>query len=208
VPAAPAVTFCAPLVATLPLQAPEAVQVLLLALLTLQVSVITWPVVVAVGEALMLTTGVAVVPASTLDVLVLLEPDEEPERGAWLDALRPLLLAHFQAPLLARMQVVPYELLSESALEEIAQLKLAALAAHLKASQGIELEAGADCAQALAGACGRRDNGARGLDHLIRQQLLPEMAAQCQQWRLERGGMPLRIVLAAQADGRLEMMMS
>jgi len=52
VPAAPAVTFCEPLLATLPLQAPDAVQPLAGGLLTLQVSVMTWPVVVAVGVAL------------------------------------------------------------------------------------------------------------------------------------------------------------
>ena len=79
---------------------------------------------------------------SNLGSELLLEQDAEPEREAWLDALRPLLLAHFQAPLLARMQVVPYGLLSTSALAEIAQLKLTALAAHLKASQGMVLEAG------------------------------------------------------------------
>lgn len=142
---------------------------------------------------------------SNLGSELLLEQEGEWERGAWLDTLRPVLLAHFQAPLLARMQVVPFGLLSESALAEIAQLKLATLAAHLKESQGIELEAGEDCARAMAGACGRRDNGARGLDHLIRQQLLPEMAAQCLQWRLERGGMPARIALAAGQDDQLEM---
>ncbi|KMN76300.1 ATPase [Chromobacterium sp. LK11] len=145
---------------------------------------------------------------SNLGSELLLEQEGEPERETWLEALRPLLLAHFQAPLLARMQVVPYGLLSETALAEIAQLKLAALAAHLKASQGIALEAGAEVAQGMAGACGRRDNGARGLDHLIRQQLLPEMAAQCLQWRLERGRMPLRIELAAGEGGQLEMSMS
>ncbi|MCD5361816.1 type VI secretion system ATPase TssH [Chromobacterium aquaticum] len=145
---------------------------------------------------------------SNLGSELLLEQDAEPEREAWLDALRSLLLAHFQAPLLARMQVVPYGLLSASALAEIAQLKLTALAAHLKASQGMVLEAGADCARALACACGRRDNGARGLDHLVRQQLLPEMAAQCLQWRLEHGGMPARITLATGSGGELEMALS
>ncbi len=142
---------------------------------------------------------------SNLGSELLLEQEGEPERGTWRDALRPLLLAHFQAPLLARMQVVPYGLLSEPALAEIAQLKLAALATHLKASQGIELEAGTDCAQAMAVACGRRDHGARGLDHLIRRQLLPEMASQCLQWRLAKGCMPLRIVLTAGQDDQLEM---
>ena len=145
---------------------------------------------------------------SNLGSELLLEQDAEPEREAWLDALRPLLLAHFQALLLARMQVVPYGLLSTSALAEIAQLKLTALAAHLKASQGMVLEAGADCARVLACACGRRDNGARGLDHLVRQQLLPEMAAQCLQWRLEHGGMPARITLATGNGGELEMALS
>ena len=54
-PAAPAVTVCEPLLATAPLQPSDAVQPVALALLTLQVRVTTWPTVVAVGVALMLT---------------------------------------------------------------------------------------------------------------------------------------------------------
>ncbi|WP_229205854.1 hypothetical protein [Duganella sp. Leaf126] len=83
VPAAPAVTVCVPLVATVPLQASEAVQVVPAGLLTLQVSVTTWPTVVAVGVALMLTTGAGVlpagvVPAGVVPVLVLVLPPDEP----------------------------------------------------------------------------------------------------------------------------------
>jgi hypothetical protein len=44
-------------------------------LLTLHVSVMTWPLVVAVGEALMLTTGVGTVIAS-VEVVVLVLVDE------------------------------------------------------------------------------------------------------------------------------------
>jgi hypothetical protein len=59
-----------PLLASVPLQAPEAVQPLDGALLTLHVSVMICPVVVAVGVALMLITGVAVFMASVVTVLV------------------------------------------------------------------------------------------------------------------------------------------
>ncbi|GJI91522.1 hypothetical protein RugamoR1_46850 [Rugamonas sp. R1(2021)] len=51
----------------MPLQAPEALQLVEVGLLTLQVSVTTWPTVVAVGVALMLTTGVVVALAWTVD---------------------------------------------------------------------------------------------------------------------------------------------
>jgi hypothetical protein len=78
VPAAPAVTVWVPLVASVPLQAPDAVQLLPAGLATLQVIVTTWPEVVAVGEALMLTTGVAAAIDSVVLVVAAVEEELPP----------------------------------------------------------------------------------------------------------------------------------
>jgi hypothetical protein len=83
VPAAPAVTVCVPLAARAPLQAPAAAQPAAGGLLTLQVKVTTWPLVVAVGVALMLTTGVAavslVVAVAVVAAAALLPPPPPPQ---------------------------------------------------------------------------------------------------------------------------------
>ena len=92
-PAAPAVTDCVPLVATLPLQAPDAVQ--LLAFAAFQVRLMIWPTVAVVGEALMLTTTapVEVLPVEPMLFVLLVDellPPPPPPQAA---SSRPMAAA-------------------------------------------------------------------------------------------------------------------
>ncbi len=94
-PAALGVSDWVPLAARLPLQAPDAVQ--LLAFEALQVRLTTWPTVVVVGEALMLTTTapldvppVAVVLV-VLVVLVALPPPPPPQAASSRQRATPVI---------------------------------------------------------------------------------------------------------------------
>jgi type VI secretion system protein VasG len=106
-------------------------------------------------------------------------------RQAWMsltaerlvEAIRPELLRHFKPALLGRMVVVPYLPLGESQLQAIIRLKLARLQTRFTDQRRAELTWDEDVVAFLAARCRATDAGARAIDHLLTNTLLPELAA-------------------------------
>ncbi|MDC8785307.1 type VI secretion system ATPase TssH [Roseateles koreensis] len=113
-----------------------------------------------------------------------------------LEQIRPELLAHFQPALLARMQVVPYLPLAQEQLTRIVGLKLGRLAQRLQESWQITLHHTEALACLLADGCNTPDSGARSIDRLIEQSLLPAISRELLQ-RLSSDTMPVAIFLSA-----------
>ncbi|MEN8141290.1 MAG: type VI secretion system ATPase TssH [Thermodesulfobacteriota bacterium] len=90
--------------------------------------------------------------------------------------IEPQLMAHFAPALVARMQVIPYYPLDHAALETIVALKLDALAARLKASHAMEMRCSAAALASLAARCQQTATGARFVNTLLEQQLMPGIA--------------------------------
>ncbi len=96
--------------------------------------------------------------------------------GMLMEAIRPTLIEHFQPALLARFQTVVYRPLSTEAMTTIVRMKLDKVAQRIERKFNVPLI----CDDALIGelvrACRLPDSGARNIDSLLDQQILPVLS--------------------------------
>jgi len=107
-------------------------------------------------------------------------------------SLRPVLTRHFKPALLARMTIVPYFPIGREVLRQIVDLKLGQVAARLRDNHGVKLSFAAPVYDAIAARCQEADTGARNVDHIVREHLLPVLASQILQY-LADGNLPPQI---------------
>lgn len=117
--------------------------------------------------------------------------------------VRPAILAHFAPALVARMQVLPFNSLSDDALQNIVTLKLDKLAERLAKEHSIQFQCTPEVATHLAAQCRLNDSGARYVNALLEQHLLPGIAAQILQYLAEEN-MPDILHLQLDDHGELE----
>lgn len=129
--------------------------------------------------------------------------DEQPDatEGDLHELLRPILRDHFQPALLARFQTVIYRPLSEPAMRTIVEMKLAQVSKRLHRHYGLTTQIEESLYDALVAACLLPDTGARNVDSLLNQQILPVLSQQllthiaakqkpqslCLSWSVEEG---------------------
>lgn len=94
------------------------------------------------------------------------------------DLLRPVLRDHFQPALLARFQTVIYRPLNQTAMRTIVQMKLAQVSQRLQHHYGLVMHIGEALYDNLTAACLLPDSGARNVDSLLDQQILPVLSQQ------------------------------
>ncbi|MCM0043384.1 MAG: AAA family ATPase [Burkholderiaceae bacterium] len=94
------------------------------------------------------------------------------------EALRPALLRQFPSAFLGRVVLVPYRPIPDAQLRRIVGLKLAQLADRLRRHHGADFTWDDYAAEAIAARCHEVESGARNIDHIITQSLLPELASQ------------------------------
>ncbi|HEY0208548.1 type VI secretion system ATPase TssH [Acerihabitans sp.] len=106
--------------------------------------------------------------------------DEQPHAtsGDLHELLRPLLCDHFQPALLARFQTLIYRPLNAVALRAIVKMKLAQVAKRLNQHYGLRCIIEESLYDTLAAACLLPDTGARNIDSLLNQQILPLLSQQ------------------------------
>lgn len=92
--------------------------------------------------------------------------------------LRPILRDHFQPALLARFQTVIYRPLAEAAMRTIVEMKLSQVSQRLKRHYGLTTQIGESLYDTLTAACLLPDTGARNVDSLLNQQILPVLSQQ------------------------------
>ncbi|AQV98979.1 ClpV1 family T6SS ATPase [Cupriavidus necator] len=93
-----------------------------------------------------------------------------------VDKLRPALLRQFSAAFLARLVLVPYYHLGDAQIRDIVDLKLARLAQRFARNHKARLSWDDALAQAITQRCTEVDSGARNVDHILTQSVLPELA--------------------------------
>ncbi len=106
--------------------------------------------------------------------------DEQPEatEGDLHELLRPILRDHFQPALLARFQTVIYRPLNETAMRTIVEMKVDQVSQRLHRHYGLKTEIDESLYDALTAACLLPDTGARNVDSLLNQQILPVLSQQ------------------------------
>ncbi len=131
---------------------------------------------------------------------------EAPETtdGELHELVRPLLRDHFQPALLARFQTVLYRPLSEPALRTIVAMKLEKVTQRLTRHYGITTQIDESLYDALAAACLLPDTGARNIDSLLNQQILPVLSQQLLR-HLAAGQKPQHLTLGWSEDEGIAM---
>jgi type VI secretion system protein VasG len=106
--------------------------------------------------------------------------DEQPEaiEGDLHELLRPILRDRFQPALLARFQTVIYRPLAEAAMRTIVEMKLLQVSKRLHRHYGLSTQIDESLYDALTAACLLPDTGARNVDSLLNQQILPVLSQQ------------------------------
>ncbi|MFY1667785.1 type VI secretion system ATPase TssH [Pseudomonas sp. Pseu.R1] len=94
------------------------------------------------------------------------------------ERLRPILREHFQPALLARFQTLIYRPLHASALRTIVTLKLDKVVQRLRRHYGLNGQIDERLSDVLVDACLLPDSGARNIDSVLNQQILPVLSQQ------------------------------
>jgi type VI secretion system protein VasG len=89
------------------------------------------------------------------------------------ELLRPIIREHFQPALLARFQTVIYTPLANAALRKIVEIKLNKVASRLQKHYKVDFNVGEKLYDTLVSACLLPDTGARNIDSILNQQILP-----------------------------------
>ena len=98
----------------------------------------------------------------------------QPDSEQLEEAIRPALVRHFKAALLARMRIVPYYPIAGEILEELVELKLQRFAERLQ-RRHLTFSHDQQLVTHLAERCLRADSGARLIDQLIDEHLQPQV---------------------------------
>jgi type VI secretion system protein VasG len=114
------------------------------------------------------------------------DPDTMPDPDGILEAVRPELLSAFPAALLGRLVQIPYYPVTGDVLRRIIELKVSHIVKRVKANHGADLIYGDELIAAVQQRCTEAESGARAIDNILTNSMLPQMAAE---------------VLARMADG-------
>jgi type VI secretion system protein VasG len=128
-----------------------------------------------------------------------LEQWPEASEAELQECLRPVLRDHFQPALLARFQTLIYRSLGEVAMRQIVDIKLRQVAQRLQRHYGLACHIDAGLSELLVVSCLLPDTGARNIDSLLNQQILPVLSQQLLQ-RQAQQQMPSALTLGYSED--------
>jgi type VI secretion system protein VasG len=104
--------------------------------------------------------------------------DEEtmPEWQALSDMVRPELVKHFKPAFLGRLKVVPYFPITDTNMRLIVKLKLGRIAKRMMENRKVVFAYDEGLIDSVASRCKEVESGARNVDHILTNTLLPEMS--------------------------------
>lgn len=131
------------------------------------------------------------------------DPETMPSPEGIITAMKPELDKVFKPAFLGRMVIIPYYPVRDEVLKTIVKLKLGKIQKRLKATHKIELAAGADVIDAVAARCTEVESGARNVDNILTNTLLPDISRRLLNMMAE-GMRPETITVSAGADGNFQ----
>lgn len=140
-------------------------------------------------------------------ILQLLQGQPEISTADLHQALRPLLIERFQPALLARFQTVIYRPLVRQAMHAIVAIKLDQVRQRLARHYGFTTDIDDRLCDALTDACLLPDAGARNIDSLLNQQILPVLSQQLLV-HFAAGQHPDRLTLGWNNDAGVELILA
>jgi type VI secretion system protein VasG len=106
------------------------------------------------------------------------DPDTRPDPEAFTKAIFPELLKTFRPAFLGRLIIVPYYPLDDEVMKKIIRLKLGKIARRVEEYHRADFGYDEQLVATIAARCTEVDTGARNVDHILTQTLLPEMSAE------------------------------
>lgn len=101
-----------------------------------------------------------------------------PDTDALMQEIRPELVRHFKPALLGRMTIAPYLPLGRDRLREIVELKLGQIVTRFSERRRADLIVDPSLIDHIADLCAAPDAGAREIDRLLTNGLLPDLSGE------------------------------
>jgi len=104
--------------------------------------------------------------------------DEEtmPDAPALGEMLRPELIKHFKPAFMGRLKVVPYFPIGDNVMRLIVRLKLDRIAKRMQENRNVAFIYDEELIESVTARCTEVESGARNVDHILSNTLLPEMS--------------------------------
>jgi len=139
--------------------------------------------------------------ACTDVMMELCNPAESPlAPGDLVQALKPGLNKIFKPALLGRMVIVPYYPIRDENLKKIVELKLKKIQNRIEQNHRISLTYDDSLVEEVALRCTEVESGARNVDNILTNSLLPDISCQLLGWMAE--GSKLRSIHVSTSEGR------
>jgi type VI secretion system protein VasG len=90
--------------------------------------------------------------------------------------LRPELLKQFKPAFLGRLKVVPYFPITDKNMRLIVKLKLDRIAKRMLENRNVMFKYDESLIESIASRCTEVESGARNVDHILTNTLLPDMS--------------------------------
>jgi type VI secretion system protein VasG len=103
-------------------------------------------------------------------------PESAPDMETLKSMLTPVLQQRFKPAFLGRLQVVPYYPIHDEIMRLIIRLKLDRIKERMLANRKIRFDYPDAVVDAIADRCTEVDSGARNVDHILTDTLLPDMS--------------------------------
>lgn len=136
------------------------------------------------------------------DIIMKACADEEtrPSPEALLELIRPELLKHFKPAFLGRMKIIPFYPITDEIMRLITKLKLERIKKRMMENRKVVFEYASDVVDAIVSRCTEVDSGARNVDHILTNTLLPDMSREILS-RMARGDEIHRVKVALDGTG-------
>jgi type VI secretion system protein VasG len=128
------------------------------------------------------------------------DPETMPNQEGLVKALKPELNKVFKPAFLGRLVIIPYFPVRDAALRRIIVLKLGKIQRRLRETHRVDLQYGDVLLDTVAARCTEVESGARNVDNILTNTLLPEVS-QMLLASLAEGRKPGRIDVRVEESG-------
>ncbi|PXF57233.1 MAG: type VI secretion system ATPase TssH [Deltaproteobacteria bacterium] len=136
------------------------------------------------------------------DLIMKVCSDEEtmPDAPGLTEMLRPELLKQFKPAFLGRLKVVPYFPITDKNMRLIVKLKLDRIAKRMLENRNVTFKYDESLIESIASRCTEVESGARNVDHILTNTLLPDMSKELLS-RMARGEQIKEVDVSLGAEG-------
>lgn len=113
------------------------------------------------------------------------DPETMPGPKGLVSALKPELDKIFQPAFLGRTVIIPYFPLRDEALRTIITLKMNKVRRRLRDAHDVDLAVEDDVLQAIADRCTEVESGARNIDNILTNTVMPDVSRLILQWLMD-----------------------